>query len=237
MSKISNAKIEEMLVGLEGVTPGPWHMYGEPEVGMPHEPFSGSVGKGDMKPIYGDSSNLHHIARCDPDTIRSLISELQSLRSLSLNEREAVPLIDAMTDEEFNRDRSDENPNVGKLALSPDSLPLGGVKALEWHKSHMASWNEDWHTTSPFIYSIRCADENGWKWSTHGAFGYEPTPEAAKAAAQADFKTRISSALKPIEPEISEVQIAAARNSVIGCPLNDDQIRRLLSAALNGAVK
>lgn len=69
------------------------------------------------------------------------------------------------------------------------------VKPLEWHKSHTTSWDDDWHTFLPLIYTIRCADENGWKWSHGGGFGYEYSPSAAKAAAQADYEARILSAL------------------------------------------
>lgn len=69
------------------------------------------------------------------------------------------------------------------------------VKKLEWHKSQMPSWNGDYHTTGAIIYIIRCADENGWKWSSHGRTGYAYSPDAAKAAAQADYEARIRSAL------------------------------------------
>ena len=69
------------------------------------------------------------------------------------------------------------------------------VKPLEWHKSHMPSWNDDWHTIGPFIYTIRCADENGWKWSHGGGFGYSPSPESCKAFAQADYELRILAAI------------------------------------------
>ena len=71
------------------------------------------------------------------------------------------------------------------------------VKRLVWNKSHISGWNDDWHTV-PTGYTVRCADENGWKWATPlGAFGYEPSAEAAKAAAQADYERRILEALEP----------------------------------------
>lgn len=73
------------------------------------------------------------------------------------------------------------------------------VKPLVWHKSHMPSWNEDWHTIGPFTYTIRCADENGWKWTHGGGFGYAPTPDGCKAFAQADYECRIRSALEPVK--------------------------------------
>lgn len=73
------------------------------------------------------------------------------------------------------------------------------VKHLEWRKSHMPSWNDDWHTV-PTGYAIRCADEWGWKWSSPlGAFGHASSPTAAQAAAQADYEARITAALDAIE--------------------------------------
>jgi hypothetical protein len=69
------------------------------------------------------------------------------------------------------------------------------VKPLVWHKSHIKPWREDWHTV-PTGYTVRCADEWGWKWTSPlGAHGYENTPDIAKAAAQADYNARILSAL------------------------------------------
>ena len=70
------------------------------------------------------------------------------------------------------------------------------VKPLVWHKSHMRPWDGDYHTF-PTCYTIRCADENGYKWTALGlgAHGYGHTPEGAKAAAQADYTRRILEAL------------------------------------------
>ncbi|GLO70291.1 hypothetical protein MACH17_18080 [Phaeobacter inhibens] len=70
------------------------------------------------------------------------------------------------------------------------------VKPLVWDRSHICSWNGDYHTV-PTGYTVRCAYENGWKWSTPlGAFGYCSSPEVAKAAAQADYERRIKAALE-----------------------------------------
>ncbi|AUR03152.1 hypothetical protein PhaeoP72_01167 [Phaeobacter inhibens] len=74
----------------------------------------------------------------------------------------------------------------------------GGVKVkpLVWHRSHICSWNGDYHTV-PTGYTVRCADENGWKWSTPlGAFGYCSSPEAAKDAAQSHREASIKAALE-----------------------------------------
>lgn len=69
------------------------------------------------------------------------------------------------------------------------------VKPMVWHKSQITPWNEDYHTIGSG-YSIRCADENEWKWSNGiGGFGYARTPSCAMAAAQADHELRILKAL------------------------------------------
>lgn len=73
-------------------------------------------------------------------------------------------------------------------------MKTGRVKALVWERSEMPSWNGDYHTV-PTGYTVRCADENGWKWSGLGSFGYCCTPDAATRAAQADYERRITSAL------------------------------------------
>ena len=69
------------------------------------------------------------------------------------------------------------------------------VLPLVWVQSHMTPWQDDWHTI-PTGYTIRCADENGWKWQGWGVVGYCPHPTTAKAAAQADHDARIRAALE-----------------------------------------
>ena len=68
------------------------------------------------------------------------------------------------------------------------------VRALEWHKSNVEPWMDDWHSI-PTEYTIRYAYEDGWKWARNGGFGYEVSPEAAQAAAQADYTARVLAAI------------------------------------------
>jgi hypothetical protein len=69
------------------------------------------------------------------------------------------------------------------------------VKPLVWHKSHISSWNGDYHTQGTG-YTVRCADEWGWKWSNSvGGNGHERSPEAAQADANADHAARVLAAL------------------------------------------
>lgn len=69
------------------------------------------------------------------------------------------------------------------------------VKALEWRKSEIIGWDGDWHTV-PTSYTVRCADEYGWKWSGYGAHGYSHSDSQAKDDAQAHHEFRILSALE-----------------------------------------
>jgi hypothetical protein len=72
------------------------------------------------------------------------------------------------------------------------------VKPLVWHQSGGTHIMDGESHTVPTGYSVRYADENGWKWSTPlGAYGWECNPSLAKAAAQADYTARIFAALDP----------------------------------------
>ena len=84
-------------------------------------------------------------------------------------------------------------------------IVAGMVTPLVWHKSHITGWNGDYHT-APTGYTVRCADENGWKWQCAGAFGYANSPEAAMSQAQADYTARILAAV----PMLAEVVEALA---------------------------
>ena len=79
-SRVSDERLAEMLAGLEGVTPGPW----EKETnGMNHWVQTPGPFRELIAPIVNLPLNAAHIARCDPGAMRSILTELQSLRSLS----------------------------------------------------------------------------------------------------------------------------------------------------------
>ena len=100
------------------------------------------------------------------------------------------------------------------------------VRDLVWHKSHMRGWNGDWHTV-PTACTVRCADEYGWKWSgPGGVVGNASSPEAAKAAAQADYTARILAAL-----DLSAVEAMQAENARLR-----EQIERLHRDIASGAM-
>lgn len=78
---VTGERLEEMLAGLEGVTPGPWvkGRRGEhlPVNGPCHE--VGSPTRGIGTSMY--APDACHIARCDPDTMRSILTELIARRA------------------------------------------------------------------------------------------------------------------------------------------------------------
>lgn len=66
-------------------------------------------------------------------------------------------------------------------------LELVGTNPLVWHQSGGSHIMDGESHTVPTGYTVRYADENGWKWTALGlgAYGWEQSPEAAQAAAQA----------------------------------------------------
>ena len=71
---------------------------------------------------------------------------------------------------------------------------LDMIPDLVWETSHMTPWDGDYHSL-PTAYTIRCADENGWKWSYNGGYGYSASPENAIRAANAHNRAAVCKAL------------------------------------------
>lgn len=86
--RVSDEKLQAMLAGCEGVTPGPWQVK---YVGDGRMAFAIADSDGvslltiveedhaDFAAVYSDG-DAAHLVDCDPDTIRSLVSELLALR-------------------------------------------------------------------------------------------------------------------------------------------------------------
>lgn len=102
---VTEREIKEMLLGLEGVTPGPWT-----SAWLPSEPMgvvsSNAIGllADCERPIrYGDvpadpKTNAAHIARCSPERMRSILTlALSAIRTPPAGE------VDAITELLFNR--------------------------------------------------------------------------------------------------------------------------------------
>lgn len=88
--RISDARVAEMLTGLEGVSPGPWTSEAdgfEPDADVvlySQEPVTDEIGTlivdgGNSQ--HDAKANARHIARCDPDTMRSILTELLAWRA------------------------------------------------------------------------------------------------------------------------------------------------------------
>jgi hypothetical protein len=97
MTDISDDKLNEILAGTEGVTPGPWVSEGsrsaeEPDAGCAviasnadHEVSNPSRGM----VLWANGfraecvNNAAHVARLDPDTVKAIVTELLALRHQS----------------------------------------------------------------------------------------------------------------------------------------------------------
>lgn len=84
--RVEDELIDAMLSGLEGVTPGPW-VYGSKFLGAYVDGDTTQylrIARDGAEDSYdGDlwNANAAHIARCDPDTMRSILTELKALRA------------------------------------------------------------------------------------------------------------------------------------------------------------
>lgn len=97
--KISDERIDEMLAGLEGVTPGPYFQTGAPwfrdGTGVLAGSPDGNIGyliadtddgfaprdEYERFPLGDKEKDAAHFTRCDPETIRALLLELRSYRT------------------------------------------------------------------------------------------------------------------------------------------------------------
>lgn len=77
--QVSDERLREMLAGLEGVTPGPW-VWGARYIGVgnvmlgKYTPIA-QTPNGMIAPDGGQwDANAAHIARCDPDTMRQVLT-------------------------------------------------------------------------------------------------------------------------------------------------------------------
>lgn len=274
---VSGETIEEMLAGLDGVTPGPWwadsdggdefrayavfgphERYGKPSsICDTHNAGEVVLEQEDGKPWDEQGrKNLNHIARCDPDTMRSILTELQSLRTLSAAHGEAVACMAAI--DELRREEGDQ---VTILCDNPDfnGQPNNAVVVS-------AGWT-NWQDFRVSGHTIKGALENAVAIKAMAPADRQEMPgrdvvDIAFAAAQKALAgtssdigvgelervvIAILSALKPIEPErISEAFPGScascngtgdlAGNPSYGvCP--DCEGTGKFPAALNGAEK
>ena len=75
--QVSADDIREMLDGLEGVTPGPWlsaYWAGSPSTGLDAGILNGPKMVARDKSVLHTPADAAHIARCDPDTMRQVLT-------------------------------------------------------------------------------------------------------------------------------------------------------------------
>lgn len=89
MTRIPTDQLQAMLAGCEGVTPGPWQVkyVGDGRMAFAIADSDGvsllTIVEEDhagFAAVYSDG-DAAHLVDCDPDTIRSLVSELLALRA------------------------------------------------------------------------------------------------------------------------------------------------------------
>ncbi|MCC2098658.1 MAG: Lar family restriction alleviation protein, partial [Hyphomicrobiales bacterium] len=216
--------VEELERGLEGVTPGPWIRSGVqyratdlsgkllaagPDGGLLF--FSPMGGDGDQQAAA--IRDLDHIARCHPANIRKLIAALRARQAPEgVVSGDAQPIADRL------RKYFDTPGNARRLALDAAmmieylntpraalSVMPGGevkVKELSWEQR-----GKDWYADTPvghyavgtyrnhFIAMVRTVDSAHMEDIRLEEQPFD-TVDAAKAASQADYETRILSALE-----------------------------------------
>ena len=87
-TRVEDAKLRGMLTSCEGVTPGPWSRHDSlQETSVLSEVHSNAStvvvvpwGRGGLSLHNNAHRDAEFIANCDPDTIRSILSELLDLR-------------------------------------------------------------------------------------------------------------------------------------------------------------
>lgn len=88
---LSDERLREMLAGTEGVTPGPHEARFCPALPLERVDYGVvSLALGRETCRVWDRDDAEHYARCDPDTIRSILTELVALRKANAGMAEAM---------------------------------------------------------------------------------------------------------------------------------------------------
>lgn len=75
--------IEKLRAGLPGVTPGPWFVYSEPDVGLFNDihAYNKESKYGGQIQVLLEPKNVGHIALCSPDNIAALLDRIDELKA------------------------------------------------------------------------------------------------------------------------------------------------------------
>jgi len=107
--------------------------------------------------------------------------------------------IECLIRDEVSVGRSGDVEGIAEAAEAIIAALPDMVVPLVWAASEVGGWNDDYHTL-PTKYTIRCADENGWKLSFAGGFGYSSSADVAKVAANAHNAAAVVAALTGVKP-------------------------------------
>lgn len=230
-SEPGSAAMERIIEGLENVTRGPWvpvEYRTTPSILRVDGPSDIVVGNDGIcqpermndRTFVEDAANMRHIARCDPDTMRSIGAYIETLTRERDEAREALktatgePVVWMRKNGSFATPKTyvqlleSSKRNYIPLFAAASLPPVEGekipkVKALEW-----LSDVRPFFAVSPFCtYRIAPVDDDtGLHWQTSvtyqgSTYRRHETEAEAKAAAQADYESRILSALAGGKPE------------------------------------
>jgi hypothetical protein len=82
IEKLTEKALRDMIDGCNGVTPGPWAANGISSEGLVWLlSYSHWIASTNLTPVRSDlvKVNAAYLSRCDPDTVRSIITELLEL--------------------------------------------------------------------------------------------------------------------------------------------------------------
>lgn len=228
MTDLNADDLVKLLEGLEGVPAGPWSAHMD-DLTL-HVERSSFIPDNYTLALCATGDHAYkltpHLARCDPDTIRALVSEVQeSRRRAAMQDGVAVGWVDIRTigkpwddglllvsNPEYVQNNGPENFAPLYTHPSPVNGVMEGVKGLEWEygqKTARASvpfgeYQVDEYTEADGIGYVAIFNDNE-------ELGEFPIIDEAIAACQADFAKRVSSCLSTLATPTPAVTVDRMR--------------------------
>lgn len=196
---LSDERLAEIAKGCEGVTPGPWTHDGE----------NAAYQKAGVL-LNTSTNNLAYLARLDPQTVLSLVTELQHSRAAEVGGdlksiKDCVEAIEYIAHNDIKADGMKSIHEfcsvalhaVGRVSASPASPSATGVrvKDIDWQRYERGTG--EYAYTILGTYTAGHYGDNARWFAPEDSDGREVDGniDAAKAAAQADYEARILSAV------------------------------------------